>query len=180
MVEAIPTTRFSLTDHNGRQVTEADYRGRFLIVYFGFTHCRVVCPRSLTKLSTALAQLGSRADAIVPLYVTVDPQRDTPDVMRRYLEAYPRFTGLTGSLDAIEAAKAAFRVYAQRKADPHDPDGYAVPHTAIAYFMSPDGRYLDHFSDALDEAELVGRISTAIDRMDRAIQDIARCAGNGR
>src|SRR4249920_892926 len=82
---------FSLTDHHGRPVTDADYRGRFMLIYFGFTHCRAVCPRALARLSAALAALGDRAERVAPLYITVDPQRDTPAVMKTYLEArYPR------------------------------------------------------------------------------------------
>ena len=77
---------FALTDHHGRDVTDADYRGRFLLVYFGFTHCRVVCPRALARLSEALSLLDELADRIQPLYVTVDPVRDTPAVMKAYLE----------------------------------------------------------------------------------------------
>jgi len=132
-------------------------------VYFGFTHCRVVCPRSLAKLSVVLNRLGDAAAAIKPLYITVDPARDTPEVMRGYLERdSPRFTGLTGTDDEIEAAKRSFRVFAERKADAEDPDGYAVPHTAIAYLMGREGEYLAHFTDAVDEDAIVERIGTHI------------------
>src|SRR5882762_1597942 len=88
---------FQLVDHHGRAVTEASYHGRFALLFFGFTHCCVVCPRALTKLSGVLDALGPLADRVQPLYITVDPERDTPDVMRAFLQAYPRFTGLTGS-----------------------------------------------------------------------------------
>ena len=132
-------------------------------MYFGFTHCRVVCPRSLAKLSVVLNRLGDAAAAIKPLYITVDPARDTPEVMRGYLERdSPRFTGLTGTDDEIEAAKRSFRVFAARKADAEDPDGYAVPHTAIAYLMGREGEYLAHFTDAVDEDAIVERIGTHI------------------
>lgn len=165
MMNGAPTARFSLTDHHGRKVSEADYSGSFLLVYFGFTHCRVVCPRSLAKLSAALDRLGDAADRITPLYVTVDPARDTPEVMRAHLEAsYPKFTGLTGSQEQIDAAKKAFRVFAERKADPQDPDGYAVPHSAISYLMGPDGSYCDHFTDAVEEDKIAERISNALAR----------------
>lgn len=162
MVSARPAARFTLVDHFGRSATETDFRGRNLLVYFGFTHCRVVCPRSLARLSQVLDRLGEKADRIAALYITVDPARDTPDVMRRYLEAYPAFTGLTGSAEEIDAAKRAFRVFAERRADPLDPDGYAVPHSAIAYLMDREGAYLDHFTDALDEEALASRIEQAL------------------
>lgn len=163
MVGAAPKARFALVDHHGRQVTEADFAGAFLLVYFGFTHCRVVCPRTLTRLSHALDRLGPSADQITALYISVDPVRDTPAVMRAYLEtAYPRFTGLTGSIAQIDAAKKAFRVFAERKADSEDPDGYVVPHSAISYLMAPDGSYCDHFPDGVEEEALTKRMRAAL------------------
>ncbi|SEC15215.1 protein SCO1/2 [Beijerinckia sp. 28-YEA-48] len=151
------TARFSLVDHNGRAVSEADYRGRYLLVYFGFTHCRVVCPRALGVLSGALDRLDV-GDRLAPLYITVDPARDTPAVMKAYLASnHPRFTGLTGTAEHIDAAKRAFRVFAERKPDAEDPDGYAVPHTAISYLIGPDGTYRSHFLDGTDEAAIATR-----------------------
>ncbi|SKF60031.1 BsSco [Mycobacteroides abscessus subsp. abscessus] len=138
--------------------------GRFLLVYFGFTHCQVVCPRSLKKLSAILQRLGAEAMQITPLYITVDPERDTPERMRTYLETngYP-FIGLTGKSDRIDAAKAAFRVFAERKSEGADhPDGYSVPHTAIAYLMSPTGQYVDHYTDSIEESEIYLRIQHAL------------------
>src|SRR5580658_2457474 len=108
MVNGPPLARFELTDHHGRRVTEADFAASFKLVYFGFTHCRVVCPRSLNKLSRALDALGKQAENIQALYITVDPARDTPERMREHLtHNYPRFTGLTGSQEEIDAAKKA-------------------------------------------------------------------------
>lgn len=152
---------FSLIDHFGRPVSERDFRGRFQLVYFGFTSCRVVCPRALSRLSAVLDMIGDEGAAIAALYVSVDPDRDTPDVMRRYLEAnYPRFIGLTGPANAIDAARCDFRVFAERRPDPADPAGYAVSHTAIAFLVDPVGRYLDHFSDALDSDVIADRLRT--------------------
>lgn len=166
MVGGGPVGTFSLTDHFGKPVTEKDFAGRFMLVYFGFTHCRVVCPRSLKKLTGALERLGPGASAITPLFVSVDPQRDNIEVMKRYLEAnFPRFLGLTGSAAKIEAAKKSFRVFAERRADPNDPDGYAVPHTAIAYLMGPDGSYRDHFADVVDEDAVVRRLAAALSKV---------------
>lgn len=163
MVARSPVARFELIDHHGKPVSETDFAGSFLLVYFGFTHCKVVCPRSLAKLSHVLGQLGDRAKRITPLYITVDPERDTPEVMRTYLEAnYPRFTGLSGTREQIDAAKNAFRVFAERKQDPDNPEGYVVPHSAIAYLMSPDGSYCVHFTDAAEESKIIARIEMAI------------------
>jgi protein SCO1 len=150
---------FALTNHHGRDVTDADYRGRFMLIYFGFTHCRAVCPRALARLSGALAALGEFADRIQPLYITVDPVRDTSAVMKAYLQdRYPRFTGLTGTRDQTDRAKQTFRVFAERAADPEDPSGYAMPHSALTYLMGPDGKYVTHFSDTIDQNTLVGRL----------------------
>jgi len=149
---------FSLIDHHGTPVTQQIYRGRWLLVFFGFTHCKVVCPRALRTLSVVLDDLGDLADSLRPLYITVDPDRDTPAAMREFLRPYPRYIGLTGSTDAIERAKREFRVFARRKDDPDDPDGYSVPHTAITYLISPQGQYAAHFTDALTADEIVVRL----------------------
>ena len=154
-----PVAAFTLVDQFGARVTAADYAGNLLLVYFGFTHCKVVCPRSLAKLSDVLAEIGPRGDPIVALYVTVDPERDTPERMREYVEAnYPRFVGLTGTRAQIDAAKSAFRVFAARRATDEGAADYDVPHTAIAYLMAPDGRYLDHFADSVEKADIVKRV----------------------
>ena len=154
---------FALTDHHGRDVTDADYCGRFMLIYFGFTHCRAVCPRALARLSEALATLGELADCFQPLYITVDPVRDTPAVMKAYVQdRYPRFTGLTGTRDQTDRAKRTFRVFAERAADPEDPSGYAMPHSALTYLVGPDGKYVTHFSDTIDQNTLVGRLKELV------------------
>jgi len=155
---------FSLTDHHGRPVTEADYRGRFLLVYFGFTHCRVVCPRTLTRLSGVLDDLGTAARMIQPLYITVDPERDTPEVMRAFLEdRFPAFLGLTGSLERVAAAKMEFRVFAERRSDPLDGDGYAVPHSATTFLVGPDGAFRAYFPETLDREAVGQRLRAQIE-----------------
>lgn len=153
----IDRPHFSLIDHHGQKVSEASYPGRFLLVYFGFTHCQVVCPRSLTRLTTVLESLPDQiATKLQPLYITVDPERDHPDVMRRYLEEkFPRFTGLSGMPEQIESAKEAFKVFARRKSDPGDPDGYVVPHTSITYLIDPDGGYATHWVETKTVDEIL-------------------------
>lgn len=159
MIEA----RFTLLDHDGRSVSERDFRGRWMLVYFGFTNCQIVCPRSLAKLSAALEAIGADADRVVPLYITVDPERDTPEVMKAWLaQHYPRFTGLTGATSDIADAKAAFRVFAQAKADDEAPGGYVVPHTAISYLIDPEGRYRAHFLDSNDSGSIAEKLKTIL------------------
>lgn len=148
---------FDLIDDQGRPVNERSHGERLLLLFFGFTHCAVVCPRELAKLGRAVERLGPLAARLQLLYVSVDPRRDDPATLRRYLAQYPGgFVGLTGSTGQIDAAKKSFRVFAEPVTDPTAPGGYVVPHTAIAYLVAPGGRYLDHYADSLD-AEAVAR-----------------------
>ncbi len=150
---------FDLIDHFGRSVNERSYGDRYLMVFFGFTHCAVVCPRELEKLGRALELLGPLAARMQPLYVTVDPTRDDPAAMRRFLARFPGgFVGLTGSEVQIEAAKKSYRVFAAPVDDPAAPGGYAVPHTAFAYLMGPGGRYEAHFPEILDAETIASKI----------------------
>lgn len=150
-------------DHDGREVSDETYRGDHVLIFFGFTNCRVVCPRALTKLTTALDSLGPLADSIRPIYITVDPERDTPDAMRSFLRSYPRFTGLTGSREQIDHVKGTFRVFAQRKDDHTGRGGYDVPHTAITYLIDPQGKIAAHFTDALSAEEIAGRLRSLLE-----------------
>ena len=147
--------RFDLIDHDGNHVTNERYAGNYVLVFFGFTHCKMVCPRALAKLSDVLDSLGERAERITALYVTVDPERDTAGVMKAFLtQNYPRFTGLTGSLEAIESAKKQFRVFAKKNPAPDDAEKYVVPHSAITYVLGQDGTFFTHFTDATEASDM--------------------------
>jgi protein SCO1/2 len=138
---------YTLVDHHGAPVTERTYLGSWQLVQFGFTSCKVVCPRALAKLTDALDALEDAAGTapVVPLYITVDPERDSPAVMKAFLEAsYPRFTGLTGTAAQIDDAKKAFKVFTRRRPAP---DGYDVQHTAITYLLDPAGCPAHHWAD---------------------------------
>jgi protein SCO1/2 len=155
---------FDLIDHNGREVNGRTYRGKYVVIFFGFTHCKAVCPRALSRLSAVLDRLGPDAARIQPLYVTADPQRDTPTVMKEFLAAaYPRFTGLTGSTQQIEWAKRSFRVFSTEVSDHGEPDGYRMPHSAFTYVLGPDGAYLTHFTDAVEEEELTTALFSIVE-----------------
>lgn len=158
------TAKFDLTDHQGRPVTQASFGGRWLLVYFGFTHCRVVCPRSLTRLSTVMDVLGPELAAnIQPLYITVDPKRDTPAVMRDYLSTrYPHFLGLTGTEEQVGEAKEAFKVFSRPKPDPNDPANYDVPHTAITYLIDPAGSYATHWPETRTVDDIVSDLQARL------------------
>lgn len=146
---------YSLVDHDGNPVTDRTYRGRWQLVQFGFTACRVVCPRALTKLTEALDALGNTIGPppLVPLYITVDPDRDSPAVMKSFLEtSYPRFTGLTGTNQQIDDAKDAFKIFTRRR---DIPDGYDMQHTAITYLLDPDGRPAHYWPDTHDAETII-------------------------
>jgi protein SCO1 len=160
---------FELTDHHGHAVTDGTYRGKPMLLFFGFTHCKMVCPETLAKLSRALDRMGPVADGLQPLYVTVDPERDSPERMKAFLEAsFPRFTGLTGPPAAIDHMKSLYKVWAERAdRDADDGDdgdegggdrGYDVPHTAMTFLMAADGSYLTHFPNTATDAEIAGHV----------------------
>lgn len=155
-MSSVISAEFDLVDHDGRRVEAASYLGSWQLIFFGFTNCRVVCPRALAKLSLALDLLGPQADAFTPLYITVDPDRDTPATMRSFLRSYPRFTGLTGTQDQTDAARRAFRVHAAKVALPGG--GYDMPHTAFTHAISPQGQHVDHWPEALDTDEITTRL----------------------
>ncbi|MDE2198045.1 MAG: SCO family protein [Rhodospirillales bacterium] len=132
---------FTLTDGAGKTVTNADFRGRWMLVYFGYTYCPDVCPTELQTIAAALDQLGQLADRVAPLFITVDPGRDTPGVMASYVKLFsPRLIGLTGTDAQISAAAHAYRVYYQ-KVTPKDSTGYLMDHSSFIYLMGPDGRF---------------------------------------
>ncbi|EWY41423.1 electron transporter SenC [Skermanella stibiiresistens SB22] len=138
---------FSLTDSTGKPVTQADYQGRYTLIYFGFTFCPDVCPTELQVMATALDRLGAKADQVQPLFVTVDPERDTVTQMAEYVaQFHPRLIGLTGTPDQIAQAARAYRVY-YAKAPGKDGDGYyTMDHSSFVYLMGPDGRFLEAFA----------------------------------
>jgi len=159
MTEPDAGVALDLIDHDGRRFTRETLIGSPALVYFGFLNCRVVCPRSLAKIADVRATLADAGLAIRVLYISVDPERDTPAAMNAYLaERHPRFTGLTGTPAQIEQAKASFRVFSRRIADDADPDGYAMPHTAFIYLLDADARIAAHFPDIRTAPEIAEAI----------------------
>jgi protein SCO1/2 len=136
---------FELIDHSGRTRTEQDFRGRLMLVYFGFTYCPDVCPTDLQAIGLAMDKLGADSANVQPLFVTVDPERDTPAHLAEYVKLFhPRLIGLTGSAEAIRKAADAYKVYYAR-VDLNRDAGYTVDHTAFIYLMDRDGNYLGFF-----------------------------------
>jgi protein SCO1/2 len=136
---------FSLVDQNGRTVTDQDLRGRPFLVFFGFTHCPDVCPTTLFEISEVLGKLGTDAAKVSALFVTVDPERDTPAEMKDYLASFdPHLVGLTGDPSAIAAVAKEYRVYVKKV--PLDHGEYTMDHTALVYLMGKDGRFVAPFN----------------------------------
>ncbi len=134
--------RFALTDHTGSAVTEASYRGRWLLVFFGFTNCPDICPTTLAELADVVDGLGPSADAVQPIFISVDPTRDNPAALAEYVAAFhPAIVGLTGANEALAAAASSFRAYYERTEQAEAPDGYTMAHTSAVYLVSPEGRF---------------------------------------
>ena len=136
---------FELTDQNGRTVTERDLKGRPFLVFFGFTRCPDICPTTLFEVSEIMRALGKDADRVGALFITVDPERDTPAALKDYLSSFdPHLAGLTGEPAAVAAVAKAYRVYFKKV--PLDQGGYTMDHTAIVYLMDKDGRFVSPFN----------------------------------
>jgi protein SCO1/2 len=135
---------FSLTDHTGKRVSDEAYRGRFMLVYFGFTRCTDTCPVDLPTMAQALNGLGPLAQRIAPLFITVDPAHDTPPVLAAYVAAFhPALIGLTGNEAQITAVAKAYKVHRRKLTQPHHGHGeYAVDHGSLTYLMDREGRFL--------------------------------------
>ena len=136
---------FRLVDQDGRQRTDADFRGKPFLVFFGFTHCPDICPTALFEMSEVLRRLGPDAANTAVLFISVDPERDTPEKLKEYLSSFhPRIVGLTGSPQEIAEVEKTYRVYAKKI--PLDGGGYTMDHSAIVYLMDKDGRFVAPFN----------------------------------
>lgn len=150
---------FALTDQTGKVRTDADFRGQLMLVYFGFTYCPDICPTDLQQIGLAMEQLGDDAKNVQPLFITLDPERDTADHLAQYVPLFhPRLIGLTGSIESVQKAADAYRVYYKRVATGTKPDDYTVDHSAFIYLIDRDGKYLGFFPPGTDAAKMVGMI----------------------
>jgi protein SCO1 len=138
--------QFTLTAADGAVVTEQTYRGKWLLVFFGFTSCPDTCPTALLDIAAALEKLGPAADKVQPLFITVDPQRDTPVVIGDYTRSFdPRIIGLTGTPEQIAAVAREYGAYyAPRKIGP-GPEDYVMDHSSYLYLMDPEGKFVRGF-----------------------------------
>jgi protein SCO1/2 len=142
--EAAITNAYSLTDHTGQTVTAGSFDGQWQLVFFGFTHCPDICPTTLAYMAQVMDALDSDTALVTPIFITVDPARDTRDVMAAYVGAFhPRMVGLTGTEAQVVEAARNFRVWYERAEDTTAPDGYTMAHSGHIYVMAPDGRFVD-------------------------------------
>jgi len=154
-------TRYLLVDHNGRTVTNQDFRGRFQLLTFGYTSCPDVCPTTLAEMAAVLKALGEDAAQVQPLFVTVDPERDTPELLKHYTANFDaRILGLSGSPELVGRTAEHFKVRFEKVQEPGAPaDRYAVNHSTGMFLLGPDGRFLARFPYAMPVAELSRRIA---------------------
>jgi protein SCO1/2 len=136
---------FELVNQNGKTVTDADYRGKPLLVFFGFTHCPDICPTTLFEVSEIFNRLGKDAEKVQAIFVTVDPERDTPEKLKLYLSSFhPQISALSGSAAQVDAIKKAYFVYAKRV--PLEGGSYTMDHTSIVYLMDKQGKFIAPFN----------------------------------
>jgi cytochrome oxidase Cu insertion factor (SCO1/SenC/PrrC family) len=146
---------FSLNDQNGRRVTEKDFIGRPMLVFFGFTFCPDICPSGLQVMAAALDKLGAKGERIVPVFVTIDPERDTPEQLKSYLASFhPRLVGLSGTLAEITDVAKKYRVYFKKVKDEKSSADYTMDHSTIMYLMDANGQFVAHFSHATSADKL--------------------------
>ena len=154
---------FSLVDQDGRRVTEKNFLGKYMLVFFGYTYCPDICPTELQVMSAALDQLGPEADRIQPIFVSIDPARDTPEVLKAYVANFGlRLIGLTGSPEEVAAIAKAYRAYYAKAGNGSTGTDYLMDHSSIIYLMGPDGRFVKHMPYTTDAAKLATELKETL------------------
>ena len=153
---------FSLVNQDGKRVTDADFAGRYRIMFFGFTNCPDVCPTTLQLLADTLEKAPELADKVSVMLVSVDPARDTPEALKTYVTYFdPRFQGLTGTPEEIGAMLKAYGVYAKKVPLEDSALGYTMDHSAFIYLYGPDGDFITAFDPALKPEDLAAKLKAA-------------------
>jgi cytochrome oxidase Cu insertion factor (SCO1/SenC/PrrC family) len=156
---------FTLVDQDGRKVTDRDFRGRWMLIYFGYTHCPDACPTALNDMAEALDRLPEeQRKRVQPIFVTIDPERDTPAVLKDYVGAFEGadIVGLTGSAEQVAEAAKAYRVFAKKRERQDDPADYSMDHTSNLYVMDPEGKYVTMVSHLLPPEKLATRLAQLV------------------
>ena len=150
---------FMLTDNTGKRVTDQDFRGKYMLVFFGYTSCPDICPAGLQLMAGALEKLGPKAAHITPIFISLDPERDTPEKLAAYVKNFdPRLVGLTGTPEEIAAVAKAYKVYYAKAPNKERPDDYTMDHTSIIYVMDPKGEFVTHFTPATNVDEMAAKL----------------------
>lgn len=163
--EALVGGPFTMVNQSGETVTEKTYAGKPMLLFFGYTYCPDVCPTELQVMAEALRQLGAKGSDIQPIFVSVDPARDTPETLKAYVANFgEQFIGLTGSPEQLAAMAQGYRVFYQKVDNKDAPDAYLMDHSSIIYLMGPDGKFLKHFTYSTDAKALAEGIAAALGR----------------
>jgi protein SCO1/2 len=153
---------FHLVNQDGRDVTDADFRGRWMLVYFGYTYCPDVCPTELQTIAAALDKLGANAKAVAPVFITVDPARDTPQVLKNYVKLFDsRLVGLTGTPQQIADVAKRYHVYYARAGDGNSAN-YTMDHSSFLYLMDPSGHFAALFRPGMSPDDLAAGIAARL------------------
>jgi protein SCO1 len=156
---------FELVDQNGKTVTDADFRGRYMLIYFGYTYCPDICPTTLLRNTEALESLGGKKDLIQPIMISVDPERDTPEHLKDYVQLFdPRLVALTGSPEQVAAAARAYRVYYAKAKEPGADASadYLMDHSGFTYLMGPNGNFVAFFRHDMTPDAMAARLRAAL------------------
>ncbi|NVK19603.1 MAG: SCO family protein [Methylocystaceae bacterium] len=156
---------FELIDHKGNTVTQEDLLGSYTLVYFGYTFCPDVCPTSLQTAATALEMIPMRkSNKVVSLFITVDPERDTPEVMAEYIKHFHKsLIGLTGSLEQVSKAAKAYKIYFKKVVEEgKEEEDYLLDHSAFQYLLGPDGKFITHFRHGITPEEMAEKLKANI------------------
>jgi len=154
---------FTLTDNTGKRVTDQDFRGKYTLVFFGFTSCPDICPAGLQLIAGALEKLGTKAQRITPIFISVDPQRDTPEKLAAYVKNFDtRLVGLTGTPEEIAAVAKAYKVYYAKVPSKERPDDYTMDHTSIIYVMDPKGEFVTHFTPSTSVDDMAAKLDKIV------------------
>jgi cytochrome oxidase Cu insertion factor (SCO1/SenC/PrrC family) len=156
---------FNMVNHKGEVVTEKSFLGKPMLLFFGFTFCPDICPTELQVMTAAIAELGDKGKDIQPILVSIDPARDTPEVLAAYVSNFgDNVMGLTGSEAQVAAMAGEYRVFYAKQENPKDPANYQMDHSSIIYLMGPDGQFLKHFSYTTDAKALAAGLKLALGR----------------
>ncbi len=151
---------FTLTTHDGRVVTDQDFVGKYKLVFFGYTFCPDICPTELQTIAQAMDLMGDSGADVQPLFITIDPERDTPPVLADYVKLFhPSIIGLTGTAEQIAAVAKAYRVYYARSQGEPDPTQYLMDHSTFAYLLAPDGSFVTVFAKGSTPEQMVEAIN---------------------